>query len=514
MDMNRLTDSKPAHWNTKDWTMDQWISFHGPILFSIFFNIICLIYFHRFWKVRNHAEIFKHVKIRNFLLFYSHMLVNYYWIAIHPTIIFIFIILGLDTPLLFCFTYFVISIKLLIWCNRMWILYWQYSFSSMQIKMLWRKQIDDKYGNKLLQYPKLGRLSCTMPITASAMFLFDIFLFCIAYYTNFNQTFHVAISIHFFCWVMFLCLLCIRLHRKHNIDNFKIRSEFTWLCILFSFDFGILVTPYFAVANQIIRIWIIIDGLALCNLVMIIITVTLILNNSNTHKNILNNTNIHKISNVIELFQDPTGINAFAEWLVGEFNVESLLFIIEVSQFRTLLRKHIYTTQCTENKFDDSVTYYFEIANNIPLTQIINESVITEEDNDKDTKYNFSQIVQKIYEKYIKFEDSDLCINISYGQRSKLNNITFEDLDIISLYHVLDEVFLEILRVLRDPFSRFTKTDTYKQFISNKSNHENTTNVDDIFQEIKHTIDDRVHLIIFKIAIYLEKICSKFKCCI
>ena len=325
-----------ASWNPQQWNSDIWISLHGPILLSGFFNIICILHFYKLWKLRKNESITQHLRVRHTKLFYSHMLINYYWISIHPSLLFVLIIIRLHPPLLFCFTYLIISIKLLIWCNRMWILYWKYSFSSMQIRMLWKQHLNAKYYSFMLKYPQLGRLNYTLPLTSLLMLIFDLFLFWIAYETDFHHPFHLSIAFYFVLWVLFLNILCIRLHRKHNMDNFKIRSEFTWFCLLFSADFAILIIPYFVVTNEVIRIWIIIDGVALCNLMMIVITVNLIINNSKDATTPLpsnNNNNSATIGDIIDLLKNPVGINAFAEWLVGEFNVESLLFVIEVRTY-------------------------------------------------------------------------------------------------------------------------------------------------------------------------------------
>eukprot|EP01084_Bolivina_argentea_P154250 268916_1 len=142
--------------------------------------------------------------------------------------------------------------------------------------------------------------------------------------------------------------------------------------------------------------------------------------------------------------------------------------------------------------FDDIASYYFQIADNIPPTNIINETKMNATPSTvldmsftdtprtsakstpvSDAKYNFNEMAYAIYQKYIADQSchNDLCINISYQQRQTLKAIDFETADILALYVVFDEVFIEMIRLLLSPFGRFSKSDNYGQWLRNQENN-------------------------------------------
>lgn len=189
---------------------------------------------------------------------------------------------------------------------------------------------------------------------------------------------------------------------------------------------------------------------------------------------------ISESSNKLSLtqtLQHQTGINLFAKWLVAEFNIESLLFLIEVCQFRMILRNYIEIYH-PKYIFND-LPIHFNIASNIPISQTISQYQLTHDYYDsKNNIYDYKKIAHRIREKYIIYDedkngshydmndlddldDLDLCINISSKQRQKLANTDFNELSKMDLFYVFDDAFLEMMKVLKDPFQRFSYSEQY-----------------------------------------------------
>ena len=84
-------------------------------------------------------------------------------------------------------------------------------------------------------------------------------------------------------------------------------------------------------------------GMILCCFLTTIVILYILLRDSDYDRNNLLEL-ISESSNKLSLtqtLQHQTGINLFAKWLVAEFNIESLLFLIEVCQFRFILKNYI-----------------------------------------------------------------------------------------------------------------------------------------------------------------------------
>ena len=192
------------------------------------------------------------------------------------------------------------------------------------------------------------------------------------------------------------------------------------------------------------------------------------------------------------------------------------------------LKEHIRTCHQQEYSFDDVATHYFELPDNIQLSQIMNEckiarnyhhrilavnSLIACDQCDaldlseiKKAKYNFHQIAKRIYMKYVGDKEGDLCVNISYLDREKLEKMDFGKLDLWQLYHVFDDVYYAMLRLLREPYRRFTKTGTFHRW-------KQQAVYGSLYYEMRKTKDQRLHMMLFQIALCFEHRCCCFSKC-
>eukprot|EP01084_Bolivina_argentea_P183515 316649_1 len=558
-----LSHSVASKFDTSTWTKNTWISLHGIPLFSIIANIICLYYFRQIYKrFNNNTRLQKHLHIRHKHLFIAHLIIAWYWVAIHPTINFIMVTFKVTYSFGYCYGYLMYSIMLVTYGSRMWLLYWDYSFGMLQVKMIWRKQMDNRYNSWFLSHLPCGKLRNVIIFCIILLLITNTLIGLLARYTNFSNIVHWFASFIVALLVIVLTILCIQLHNKHNLDNYNVRKEFTYQYLIYVITSISATIPYLIINNTFIRLCVVSDSVTMICFFTIIVTIKMILTDCpmtpitsaylETKRNSVNIENIDRHIQseqltLMECLQDPTGINTFAEWLCGEFCVESLLFIIHVCQYRKLLRIYI-CEHYSEHIFDDIASMYFEIANNIPLSSSIlsaktkqtklrnfvtvstttNTPISNDITNDTtydapiflsepsgssitpvtppakkistgikglrltiadasshgmDTLrrsisinknynksyyiiYDYNKIALGIKNKFIKDIYGELTVNISGEERIRLCKFNFLDCDNhIELYHIFDEAFIQVLRILKQPFQRFSRSVNFKRLV-------------------------------------------------
>ena len=110
---------------------------------------------------------------------------------------------------------------------RMWYLYHRHTLCSVQIKMIWRKAVDEQYRHWVLSYPFLGDMKIVNIFSFIALLIFNTIINIILYYTEFNDIFSYIAAGVLAIINLLIFILTIKLHQKHSIDNNKIRQEFT-----------------------------------------------------------------------------------------------------------------------------------------------------------------------------------------------------------------------------------------------------------------------------------------------
>ena len=95
--------------DTSTWTEKEWMALHAPILFGVFANIFC-VYLFRLLHKKHRASIRlrKHLQIRHKHLFIAHLLIAWYWVAIHPLIVFVMVIFDVPFAIGYCIGYFMV----------------------------------------------------------------------------------------------------------------------------------------------------------------------------------------------------------------------------------------------------------------------------------------------------------------------------------------------------------------------------------------------------------------------
>ena len=107
---------------------------------------------------------------------------------------------------------------LVLWGSRMWLLYWDYSSSQLQVKMIWRKHMDQEYKSWVLANTKLGRSKNVLIFCFVMLLLVNSLIGLLTHYTNFGEIVHwIALSIVTLLAIT-LTILCIQLHRFRNLS--------------------------------------------------------------------------------------------------------------------------------------------------------------------------------------------------------------------------------------------------------------------------------------------------------
>eukprot|EP01084_Bolivina_argentea_P125962 223106_1 len=207
-----------------------------------------------------------------------------------------------------------------------------------------------------------------------------------------------------------------------------------------------------------------------------------------------------------DIMEHRNGVESFCNHLANEFGLESMIFLLEVTQFKAIIRR------LSNNKLRDNIPdLVHDIHRHTSIDQR-NNVINIDEENDPisfpilsaTNILNMSwlpidprmfsltpyQIALYIYDKYVE-ESADLCINISFGIRKGIyryfaeytqrsNNASLHDIqlnenmetlnpndDLVKLYTVYDEGFTEIWRLLQtDSFLRFKTTEEFRRLVS------------------------------------------------
>ena len=90
------------------WTEKELSALHGPILFGFFANIVCLYYFYKMYKKRADVRFKKHMQIRHSRLLIAHLVIAWYWVAIHSPTVFIMNLFNVSWIIGYCYGYFMV----------------------------------------------------------------------------------------------------------------------------------------------------------------------------------------------------------------------------------------------------------------------------------------------------------------------------------------------------------------------------------------------------------------------
>mmetsp|Transcript_21390 Transcript_21390/g.18849 ORF Transcript_21390/g.18849 Transcript_21390/m.18849 type:complete len:486 (+) Transcript_21390:2-1459(+) len=298
--------------------------------------------------------------------------------------------------------------------------------------------------------------------------------------------------------------IILKLHSLKSVDNFGMRHELTIFVLVILLLSTISIIPFLIIKDDWIRLWIVnipIQTAALFvnifQLRNLFLTIEEMENGEkNTEENMSRNISLSISRNkkeinemkfeqlkLIDILSNKTGINEFARFLIGEFSLEHLLFLIEVSQFRfhfsiekksliehrTTSKSHTLTPSAEENiqnnndedekqlkeyqidvdnddnDDNDKYDYRFHLSSNIPIC-----ATIIDHPSEPIKQAN------TIRDKFIANPKSELGINISGSKRKQIMQIDFNSMSNMELKHVFDSCYNEVFRLIElDSFQRY-----------------------------------------------------------
>ncbi|ETO00556.1 hypothetical protein RFI_36882 [Reticulomyxa filosa] len=324
--------------------------------------------------------------------------------------------------------------------------------------------------------------------------------------------------------VLFNLGLVILLHRRPAIDNFGCREELTWYFIIIIMWTGPTLPVLLAVIEnsweQGAYVMVVVSGIVTSLDVYIMrLAIRYATNNpqmlngsrGDSVVNLMNETNNENENGLtlIDVMKNDAGLSLFAAYLVREYAHESILFLLEVFQFRKQF-KHL-----TKVREDDSPE--FHISDHVPKCRTLT-----------DNPENFYKQAECIRDRFIPYS-SNLCINISSAMRKDLENINFNELELEDLAIVFDDAFKRIFALLRDPFLRFRETYEYKALVKESKpvatssssslalptvEHSRQISQDiniNLFHQMENQNDDKIHYALKIVGDCFENCCTSQK---
>eukprot|EP01084_Bolivina_argentea_P125963 223107_1 len=410
----------------------------------------------------------------------------------------------------------------LVFFPRAWILWFDRAFVDNMKNWLWRREINIKDSNCLIKHRK--------HLTSPHILVYSIYLLFIAPIFMILHILPYLNIIPLYCHVIRVGLLLTLLTSTSIIvysistvsDEYSIRSELlssiqtSGIAYVFSHIFYIIIKEiwfdqYWALLIEltfvcIAHLCVVYYACCWTRKRYIFAQKLKLMHHMKAHNG--RRSSFSSFLKTSVQFQDimdhKDGIQAFCNHLVDEFGLESVLFLLEVTQFKGIIRRlsnntlednvrslcDWHSTDVTEQlKYEIGLKHKFNINKHaFSAASILNISWLPIDPRMFSlTPY---QIALHLYDKYIE-ESSDLCINISFGIRKGIyryfaeytqrsNNASLHDIqlnenmetlnpndDLVKLYTVYDEGFTEIWRLLQtDSFLRFKTTEEFRRLVS------------------------------------------------
>eukprot|EP01083_Nonionella_stella_P000333 958_1 len=196
-----------------------------------------------------------------------------------------------------------------------------------------------------------------------------------------------------------------------------------------------------------------------------------------------------------DIMDDRVGLESFCNHLSREFGLESILFLIEVARFKSII--HASKREIVDNICD---IVHIDYSDTFAAVNIVKSGWLPIDPRmHTQTPY---QLALNLYDKYIE-ENADLCINISYLNRNTIYrefqslaqinmdhlNATTQTAHFEALYEIFDGAFSEIWRLINmDSYARYRVTKEYRRLEAVLQNNRKTD------AKAKSTWDLKVHV--------------------
>ena len=363
-----------------------------------------------------------------------------------------------------------LDLMYILFCTRVWFLYFHLRSSSIITESKWWKLISDQQyeqrnfflKHRTTPFGSFGKLK-------KYLCLGYIILAIIEFITNYFLPIDYYGFVNSFWLSLMMIFMIVILYKMPNYDNFLIRKELIiqvsiWIFAAMWFTFVILSQlqrhyVIFATLSQFVAMF----GSMAVMFCMVLYPLYKFNHDKNAFavsENIRTNTEKKGKDGVKRVMawseyvgKNKDNFNGFMEHLSKEWAVENLCFILETMQF-----KHKWKSDELEK-----IGYYFELPSDLPLSDIVYVNV-DGSNNDNDM---IKQIIM-LTDKYVN-DRADLCINVSYNIRNqiliKVNKLRDksdgdENVDILGeqkdeLFLIFDDSLKEIAYLLDDAWRRF-----------------------------------------------------------
>eukprot|EP01084_Bolivina_argentea_P078475 142409_1 len=351
---------------------------------------------------------------------------------------------------------------------KIWLVNYRHSLQLEIVNFSWKQRLDSFSVNPNSFYTKysktLGNLQWIIKYVSATYLLFCILFFLFEFVISPNDplVIYLVLTLLFIACIVMISVLWCKYPKFKDI--YFIRNELKTE-ILFSVIITIIGILFLAIINM--------SGLAgvsafgpyvqvalfngLCYIV--VIRAVKIKNINDTMLSHINTIETNVTITLDDVLNNEFGYEEFMNFLVEGFAMENLCFATEYSQLR----------ECLQIKERD--TFIFRTV----LSDKQSEFTI---DKDKIKQKDFLEIIEKLYHKYISFNDAVYEINISYETRLALASIfddrsTYTNLCTVKLPEndldetvkiiipIIEQILFEIVGLLQGSFTRFKMSDKW-----------------------------------------------------
>lgn len=180
------------------------------------------------------------------------------------------------------------------------------------------------------------------------------------------------------------------------------------------------------------------------------------------------------------ILRQKLSFDSFMSHLMTEFSSENLLCILEMLQFKKMIKAINNKRKTMQNisESDENLSIYVGFHDALVLNPALFDICLPESDQMPqsvivyDAKDRIEQRAQQLIEKYV-YSPNRSCIfevNISssckYELIKKAAALDKQIFDLQDLYNLFDTVLVELICLLNDSHARFIRTNEYKQLIA------------------------------------------------
>eukprot|EP01083_Nonionella_stella_P196235 722218_1 len=316
-------------------------------------------------RTRSHNARFLKIRKPNLILLYC--IFSLMMLLILSPIELVFQLTGIDDDLLWKWLFefmhdLVITCMLVIIAARCWLLYYDHLYNLSTVDMTWRGAISANQQDFWLRHRKtwgdFGFITCVSIIIAVAVTIALSVVSIFALQHEFIQSLHIVTLILVVlpcCSSIFYITLSKKLKKLSLYDEFQIREEMQYLSLS---TLLVLLSSIMCVApiNQWTRSIIQTAENVFCIITTYVQTQWVLKVSLRQKRALKAHKRTHQYLPMNDILKHKDGFEMFMRHCQRELNVEGLLFIVEVAQFKAQLHKYIENIEHTYIRNEDPLT--------------------------------------------------------------------------------------------------------------------------------------------------------------